>query len=102
MKEQINIWSYWLGIASALTALVMRTFNAFGVWLPGTVVQGMTIWYMSFYKAALLFFLVKIATAVDIWAARILLNQRLNATHDHDHMVVDGMAARFRTAKAGV
>ena len=101
MKEQINIWSYRLGLASALIALVMRTFNAFGVWLPGTVVQGMAIWYMSFYKAALLFFLIKFATALDIWA-RIVLSQRTNATHG-DQMVVDGKAAgRFRTATAGV
>ena len=101
MKEQINRWSYWLGLASALIALVMRTFNAFGVWLPGVVVQGMTIWYMSFYKAALLFFIIKIATAVDIWAARILLNHQFDSTHG-EHLVVDSMAARFRTAKAGV
>lgn len=99
MKEQINSWSYWLGVGSALTALVMRTFNAFGVWLPGTVVQGMTIWYMSFYKAALLFFLIKIATSIDIWA-RILLDQRLDATH-RDQMPVDSqVVGRFRTAKA--
>lgn len=101
MKEKINIWSYWLGIASTLTALVMRTFNAFGVWLPGTVVQGMTIWYMSFYKAALLFFLVKIATSVDIWGARVL-DQRLNTTHNHDHMVANSQGVgKFHTARAG-
>ena len=100
MKEQINIWSYWLGITSALTALVMRTFNAFGVWLPGTVVQGTTIWYMSFYKAALLFFLIKIATSVDIWAARILSNQQFSFTHG-EQMDVGRSADRFCTARAG-
>ena len=63
VKKYINRWSYWLGVASAVIALVMRTFNAFGVWLPGAVVQGITIWYMSFYKGALLFFLAAIATS---------------------------------------
>jgi hypothetical protein len=63
MEKQIITWSYWLGVASAVIALVMRSFNAFGVWLPRTVVQGSTIWYMSFYKGALLFFVIAIATA---------------------------------------
>jgi hypothetical protein len=30
---------------------------------PGVVQQGRTIWYMSFFKGALLFFLIAIATA---------------------------------------
>lgn len=57
-----------LGLASAAIALALRTFNAFGVLLPGTVMQGITIWYMSFYKAALLFFLINIATAISIYS----------------------------------
>ena len=97
MKKYIDTWSYWLGLASAVIALILRAFNAFGVLLPGTVVQGITIWYMSFYKAALLFLLINIATAM-----RILLNQRLNATHD-DQVIAGGPAAgKFRTATAGV
>jgi hypothetical protein len=97
MKKYIDRWSYWLGLASAVIALTMRVFNAFGILVPGTVVQGITIWYMSFYKAALLFLLIDIATAM-----RILLSQRLNAAHD-DQVIADGPAARkFRTATAGV
>lgn len=93
MKKHIDTWSYWLGLASAVIALAMRTFNAFGVWLPGTVVQGMTIWYMSFYKAALLFLLINIATAMQI--------QRPNAAHDNQVVVGGPVAGKFRTAKAG-
>ncbi len=70
MEKHIIKWSYRLGMVSALIALVMRTFNAFGVWLPRTVVQGSTIWYMSFYKGALLFFVIAIAMANHIWARR--------------------------------
>ena len=70
MEKHIIKWSYRLGMVSALIALVMRTFNAFGVWLPRTVVQGSTIWYMSFYKGAILFFVIAIATANHIWARR--------------------------------
>lgn len=64
MEKQIVIGSYWLGIASTVVALVMRTLNAFGMLLPpATAKAGETIWYMSFYKGALLFFLVAIATS---------------------------------------
>ena len=101
MKKHIDTWSYWLGLASAVIALAMRTFNAFGLLLPGTVAQGMTIWYMSFYKAALLFFLINIATAIRIYS-RILLSQHSNATHG-DQVVAGGQAAgKFRTATAGI
>jgi hypothetical protein len=27
-------WTYWLGIASLVTALLWRAFNALGLWLP--------------------------------------------------------------------
>jgi hypothetical protein len=97
VKKYIDGWSYWLGLASAVIALTLRAFNAFGVLLPGTVVQGITIWYMSFYKAALLFLLINIATAM-----RILLNQRLNATHDDQVIAGRPAAGKFRTATAGV
>jgi hypothetical protein len=34
---------------------------------PEIVKQGQTVWYMSFYKGALLFFLIAIATASYAW-----------------------------------
>lgn len=63
MKKQIVIGTYWLGLISTLIALVLRTLNIFGILAPSVVRQGRTLWYMSFYKGALLFFLVAIATA---------------------------------------
>lgn len=101
MKKHINTWSYWLGLASALIALVMRAFNAFGFWLPGAVVQGVTIWYMSFYKAALLFLLINVATALDCWC-RALVSQNSNAVHSQQPVSDSQPVARFRTARAGV
>ena len=62
MEKQIVTWSYWLGLLSSLIALGLRSLNAFGILTPGVVKQGETIWYMSFYKGALLFFLIAIAT----------------------------------------
>lgn len=66
MKRHILNWSYWLGMASAVIALVLRGLNAIGVLLPTVVMEGRTIWYMSFYKAAFLFLLIAIATANNI------------------------------------
>ena len=100
MKKYIDRWSYWLGLASFVIAMVMRTFNAFGVFLPGTVVQGMTIWYMSFYKAALLFLLVNIATSIRMYL-RILIIQRANATNESQVTGGGPAAGKFRTAAVG-
>jgi len=63
MEKHIVKWSYWLGMVSAVIALLMRAFNALGIWLPTAMAQGRTVWYMSFYKGALLFFVMAIATA---------------------------------------
>ncbi len=68
MEKHIITWSYWLGLASGVIAVATRALNAFGIWVPQTVVQGRTLWYMSFYKGAFLFFLVAIATANYTWA----------------------------------
>ena len=68
MEKHIVNLSYRLGLLSAVIALVLRGLNALGVWLPLAVVQGQTVWYMSFYKGALLFFLIAIATANYAWS----------------------------------
>ena len=70
MEKHIVKWSYWLGMVSAVIALFLRALNTFGIWTPIAVAQGRTIWYMSFYKGALLFFLIAIATANQIWSRR--------------------------------
>jgi hypothetical protein len=63
MEKQIVTVSYWLGLLSTLIALGLRSLNAFGILTPTVVKQGQTLWYMSFYKGALLFFVIAIATA---------------------------------------
>ena len=62
VEKQIVTLSYWLGLLSSLIALGLRSLNAFGILAPNVVQQGHTIWYMSFFKGALLFFLIAIAT----------------------------------------
>jgi hypothetical protein len=59
----VSQFSYWLGLVCVAITVLMRGFNALGVWIPGNVIQGVTIWYMSFYKGALLFLLLGIAAA---------------------------------------
>jgi hypothetical protein len=63
VEKQIVTVSYWLGLLSSLLALVLRLLNMFGILTTRVVEQGRTLWYMSFYKGALLFFLIAIATA---------------------------------------
>jgi hypothetical protein len=63
MEKLIVTGSYWLGLLSSLIALGLRSLNAIGIMSPSVVQQGKTLWYMSFYKGALLFFLIAIATA---------------------------------------
>ena len=56
MEKQIVTVSYWLGLLSSLIALVLKALTIFGM-------KGVAFWYMSFFKGALLFFLIAIATA---------------------------------------
>jgi hypothetical protein len=63
VEKQIVTVSYWLGLVSSLIALALRALNIFGILSPEVIQQGKTLWYMSFYKGALLFFLIAIATA---------------------------------------
>jgi hypothetical protein len=68
MEKYILRWSYWLGLASFAVALVWRGLNSLGIGLPWSLTAGRTIWYMSFYKAGLMFLLVAIATANHAWS----------------------------------
>jgi hypothetical protein len=63
VEKQIVTVTYWLGLLSSVIALALRALNIFGILAPSVVQQGRTIWYLSFYKGALLFFLIAIATA---------------------------------------
>jgi hypothetical protein len=63
VEKQIVTVSYWLGLLSTLLALALRLLNMLGILTTRVVAQGRTLWYMSFYKGALLFFVIAIATA---------------------------------------
>lgn len=67
MEKHIVKWSYWLGLACALIAFVMRGLHAVGVFVPD-LFRGANLGYMSYYKAAFLLLAIAIATATTTWA----------------------------------
>ena len=67
MERNIVHWTYWLGITSLIIALLWRALNALGFWLPMYIKEGETVYYMSFYKASLLFFIAAIASSNYVW-----------------------------------
>ena len=62
MVKQIVTLSYWLGLLSFLIALALRALNVFGIQLFSTAHPERALGYMSFFKGALLFFIIAIAT----------------------------------------
>lgn len=67
MEKTIARWAFWLGLASVSVTLIWRGLNAMGVFVLEQIAAGQTIYYMSFYKAALLFFVTSIAAANYAW-----------------------------------
>jgi hypothetical protein len=67
LGKQIVTASYWLGIVSSLVALGLRSINILGMQIPTLIKRGQALSYMSFYRGALLFFLIAIATASYAW-----------------------------------
>lgn len=62
MAKQIVTLSYWLGLLSFLIALVLRALSLLGIQPFPSPSPQRTLGYMSFYKGALLFLLIVIAT----------------------------------------
>ena len=67
MEKHLTKWTYWLGIACAVIALIIRGFQAVGLYLD---FPGVNLGYMSFYKASFLLLAVAIATTVTLRPAQ--------------------------------
>ena len=67
MKKHIIKWSYRLGFACAVLALVTRGLNALGLSIAEVSTRGSSISYRTFLDGALLFFVTAIATANYVW-----------------------------------
>jgi hypothetical protein len=63
MEKHILHWSYWLGMASLVIAVVWKGLNAFGLGLPMLFTREQSVFYLTFYKASLLLFVAAIASA---------------------------------------
>ena len=57
MERQILRWSYWLGLACLIIAVVWRVANVFGLALNAPIVP------LTFYKGSLLLLVAAIASA---------------------------------------
>ena len=67
MERYLTKWTYWLGIACAVIALIIRGAQAVGLYLD---FPGVNLGYMSFYKASFLLLAVAIATTVTLRPAQ--------------------------------
>ncbi len=65
MEKYILQWSYWLGVACLVIALVWRVLNALGSFLPLPMffATGKFVWYGGFLRWGLLFFVTTISSA---------------------------------------
>jgi hypothetical protein len=61
MEKKILQYSYWLGLLCAVLAILWRGTNAAGYFLA-SVVPGVTVYYQSFYKGAVLLLLIAVAS----------------------------------------
>lgn len=62
MEKLLIRWGFWAGVVCTVIALAWRAANVFGFYVS-SVAPGITVYYQSFYKAALLFFVLSIAAA---------------------------------------
>ncbi len=62
MEKQVVHYTYWLGLAATLVALIWR-----GLVLAGLPEKVMGLNYMTAYKGALLFFVMAVATTSYAW-----------------------------------
>ena len=70
MEKHIMRWSYWLGVACVVAAVVIRVLNTFGLSTMLIQTRGNPISYRSFVDGALLFLITAIATAGFLWFKR--------------------------------
>jgi hypothetical protein len=68
MAKNITKWSYWLGIACLVIAVLWRILGAVGLPLGESVSSGRTFGYLTFYRAGLLFFAATVASVAYEWA----------------------------------
>ena len=64
MEKRLVTVSYWLGLLSSLIAMGLWGLSIIGRLVHSVVLVRRVGWYESFFKGAILFFLIAIATAI--------------------------------------
>jgi len=68
MEKQLGTVAYWIGVASAVVAVITRLLTAIGVFVfPAATSGRIPISYRSFLDGALLFFVMAIASSAAMW-----------------------------------
>ena len=68
MEKQLSTVAYWIGVISAVLALITRLLAVMGVFaLPAQTLGKNPISYRSFLDGAMLFFVMAIASSVAMW-----------------------------------
>jgi hypothetical protein len=68
MERHILRYSYWLGVTSAVVAMVWRLIQFLG-YFTTDYAPGMRLGYMTFFKGAVLLLLIAVASASSQSAA---------------------------------
>jgi hypothetical protein len=68
VEKHILRWSYWLGVASILLALLTRALDVFGAFPVVLRGQGDPISFHTFLNGTLIFFLAAIASSCYAWS----------------------------------
>ena len=68
MEKLVIRWSYWIGIALTVLALVARALNALaGPAVLAFTTRGSAVGYRTYLDGAVLIFLVEVGTAGYAW-----------------------------------
>jgi hypothetical protein len=67
MEKLIARWSYWLGMACLVIAVIWRIVSIFRSWQPSTSVGAGPIGHLAFMHGSILFLVATIATTCHIW-----------------------------------
>ncbi len=62
MLKQISVGAYWVGLVCAALAILLRILAVFGVWILPATAGGSPVSYMTFFRGAILLFLLAIAS----------------------------------------
>ncbi len=61
MYKQISVWSFWLGLACTLLAIIFRALAAVAIWPVLVPAEGAGISYVTFQRAAETLLLLSLA-----------------------------------------